>query len=52
MIVKIAHVWFKGKEYDLTNQDDVIEFLHDMRAVTQFATRCEIKLVKGDAGDL
>lgn len=51
MIVKIAHTWYKGKEYDMTNQYDVIEFLHDMRTVTQFATRCEIRLVKGDAGD-
>lgn len=51
MIVKIAHTWYKGKEYDMTNQYDVIEFLHDMRTVTQFATRCEIRLVKGDVGD-
>jgi hypothetical protein len=51
MIVKIAHTWYKGKEYDMTNQYDVIEFLHDMRTVTQFATRSEIRLVKGDAGD-
>lgn len=51
MIVRINHKWYDWKRYDMSDQYDTIEFLHDLRAVTQFATRCEIRLVKGDAGD-
>ena len=54
MIVKINHTWYKEKMYDLGrsgDSKDIAEFLHDVRAVTQFATRCEIRLVAGDAGD-
>ena len=51
MIVKIHHTWYMEKRYDLGKRPysgDVQEFLHDVRAVTQFASKCEIRLVKGD----
>ena len=54
MIVRINHTWYKEKKYDLGRSGDsrdIAEFLHDVRAVTQFATRCEIRLVAGDAGN-
>lgn len=48
MIVRIEHVWYKEKRYDLSNEYDVIEFMHDLRAVTQFVGDCIIKKVRGD----
>ncbi len=51
MIVRIKHVWYQDKRYDLGKSPDsmdVQEFLHDLRAVVQFAGVCDVRLVKGD----
>lgn len=51
MIVRINHVWYKEKRYDLGRSPDsreVQEFLHDLRAVVQFAGDCTVVKVRGD----
>ena len=47
MIVRIKHVWYQDKRYNLESPDsrDTQDFLHDMQAVTQFAGVCEIRFV-------
>lgn len=51
MIVRIKHVWYQDKRYDLGKSPDSVdiqEFLHDLRAVVQFCGVCDVRLVKGD----
>lgn len=51
MIVRIKHVWYQDKRYDLgksPDSRDIQEFLHDLRAVAQFCGVCDVRLVKGD----